>query len=70
MPEQARTAEQQQALDELVEGIEELRPLPAIAASIVQMSEGSQFSAQDLARVVSTDQALTLTILRLSNSPL
>lgn len=70
MPEQARTAEQQRAFDALVKEIEELRPLPAIAASIVQMSEGSKFSAQDLARVVSTDQALTLTILRLSNSPL
>jgi HD-like signal output (HDOD) protein len=70
MPKQARTAEQQQTFDTLVRGIEELRPLPAIAANIVQMSEGSQFSAQDLARVVSTDQALTLTILRLSNSPL
>jgi HD-like signal output (HDOD) protein len=65
---QHRTEEQQRVFDLLLGEVEELSPLPRIAARIVQMSEDSRFSAQDLATTITTDQALTLKILRLANS--
>lgn len=65
-----RTPEQQAEFDSLVREIKELRPLPAIALRLIAMSEDVRFSAQDLAETIRTDQALTLKILRLANSPL
>jgi HD-like signal output (HDOD) protein len=63
-----RTDEQQRILDELVVEVEQLSPLPEIAARIVNMSENDRFSAQDLATTIIADQALTVKILRLANS--
>ncbi len=57
-----------QPFDELVDEIQELRPLPAIATQIIRMAEDDRFSAQELGRTVSMDQALTLTVLRIANS--
>ncbi len=57
-----------QSFEYLVDEIQELRPLPDIAAQIIRMAEDDQFSAQELGRTVSIDQALTLTVLRLANS--
>ena len=57
-----------QLLDVLVGGRRELRPLPAIATQIIRMAEDDRFSAQELGRTVSMDQALTLTVLRIANS--
>jgi len=56
-------------LDEAVNEIAELRPLSAVATQILAITEGDQFCAQELAKVVSADQALSAKMLRLSNSP-
>ena len=58
-----------QALDMLVEEIAARRPLPPIAAQVLQIAEESRFSAHELAEAISSDPALTCLILRLANSP-
>ncbi len=55
-------------VDALVEEIADLRPLPAVAAHVLQIAEGEQFSAHELAQAISSDPALTARILRLANS--
>ncbi|MDA1010719.1 MAG: HDOD domain-containing protein [Chloroflexi bacterium] len=65
-----RTPEQQAQFELLLREVKELRPLPAIALRLIAMSEDRRFSAQDLADTIRTDQALTLKILRLANSPI
>jgi HD-like signal output (HDOD) protein len=55
-------------LDEVVNEIAELRPLGAIATQILAITEGDRFSAHELAKVISSDQALSAKMLRLSNS--
>lgn len=63
------TPEQRQDFDELLAEVSELQPLPAIAVRLMSMAEDSRFSAQDLAAIIKGDQAITLKILRLANSP-
>lgn len=55
-------------LDILVNEIAELRALPAVAARVIEIAGGGQFSAHELAQAVASDQALTAKLLRLSNS--
>ena len=55
-------------LDLLVSEIAELRALPAVAARVIEIAGGEQFSAHELAQAVASDQALTAKLLRLSNS--
>ena len=55
-------------LDLLIAEIAELRPLPAVAVRVLEIAEGEQFSAHELAQAISSDQALTAKLLRLSNS--
>jgi HD-like signal output (HDOD) protein len=55
-------------LDELVEEICELHPLPAVATSILRLTEHDRFSAHELASAITADQALTAKLLRLANS--
>ena len=55
-------------LDLLVNEIAELRALPAVAARVIEIAGGEQFSAHELAQAVASDQALTAKLLRLSNS--
>ena len=55
-------------LDELLAEIAELRPFPAVASKILQLTEGDRFSAHELATVIASDQALTARLLRLANS--
>ena len=55
-------------LDELMGEIADLRPLSAVATNILEITEGDRFSAQELAQVLATDQALTAKMLRLANS--
>ena len=57
-----------QPLDEIIDEMQELRPLPVIATRIISMAEDDRFSAQELGRTVSMDQALTMTVLRIANS--
>ena len=63
-----RTPEQEEDFQALLAQVKELQPLPAVAVRLIAMSEDSRFSAQDLADTVRVDQALTLNVLRLSNS--
>ena len=55
-------------LDQLISEVTELRPLPAVAVRALEIAEGEQFSAHELAQAISADQALTAKLLRLSNS--
>ena len=56
-------------LDVLVEEIAKLRPLPPIAAQVLQIAEGETFSAHELAQAISSDPALIARVLRIANSP-
>lgn len=53
---------------ELLSRIDELPPLPAVAARVMGMAEDEKTSAMDLAQVLATDQALTAKLIRISNS--
>lgn len=53
---------------ELLTRIDELPPLPAVAARVMSMAEDDRTSAMDLAQVLATDQALTAKLIRISNS--
>lgn len=56
------------SLDQIVDDVAELQPLGSIATRILELTEGDRFSAHELATVISSDQALTAKMLRLSNS--
>lgn len=56
-------------LDEMVAGVAELRPLPAVAFRVLELSDDGKFSAHELASLIASDQALTSKVLRLANSP-
>ena len=60
---------QQEEFEALLRHVNELPPLPAVALRLIAMSEDARFSAQDLAETVLVEQALTLKVLRLANSP-
>lgn len=69
-PFEALTPEQQEMLGDFLADVKELEPLPAVAARVMAMAESTHFSAQNLADTIRADQALTVRILRLANSPL
>jgi len=52
----------------LLDRIEELPPLPAVAARVMGMADDNRTSALELAQVLSTDQALTAKLIKISNS--
>lgn len=56
------------ALARLAREVADLRPLGPAAARTLQLTEGAQFSAHDLAQVIGTDTAMTAKLLRLANS--
>lgn len=53
---------------DLLNRIDELPPLPAVAARVMGMADDDKTSALDLAQVLSTDQALTAKLIKISNS--
>ncbi|MFN0146237.1 MAG: HDOD domain-containing protein [Dehalococcoidia bacterium] len=55
-------------IQELLSRIDELPPLPAVAMKVMAMAEDDRTSALDLAQVLSTDQAMTAKLIRISNS--
>lgn len=63
------TPEQAERLAAFLREVREIKPLPAIAMRVLSMSEGDQFSAQHLAELIRVDQALSVRLLRLANSP-
>ncbi len=52
----------------LLDQIDDLPPLPAVAARVLGMADDDRTSAMDMAQVLSTDQALTAKLIRVSNS--
>lgn len=52
----------------LLDRIDDLPPLPAVAARVMGMADDDRTTAMDLAQVLSTDQALTAKLIRVSNS--
>lgn len=52
----------------LLNQVEDLPPLPAVAAKVMGMADDDKTSALDLSQVLSTDQALTAKLIKLSNS--
>ncbi len=54
--------------NELLDRVDDLPPLPAVAAKVMGMAEDDRTSAMDLAQVLATDQALTAKLIRISNS--
>jgi putative nucleotidyltransferase with HDIG domain len=55
-------------LNEFVNRVNQLAPLPAVALRVLQLAEDQRTSAADLASVIATDQAMTAKLLRLANS--
>ncbi|MCC6418910.1 MAG: HDOD domain-containing protein [Gemmataceae bacterium] len=55
-------------MEGLLEQIEELPPLPAVASRVMALADNDRTSALDLAQVLSTDQALTAKLIKVSNS--
>lgn len=55
-------------VQQLFERVEELPPLPAVAARVMMLADDNKTSAMDLAQVLSTDQALTAKLIKISNS--
>jgi putative nucleotidyltransferase with HDIG domain len=53
---------------DLLNRIDELPPLPAVAARVMGMADDDKTSALDLSQVLSTDQALTAKLIKISNS--
>ena len=53
---------------ELLARVEELPPLPAVAAKVMGMADDDKTSAMEMAQVLSTDQALTAKLIKVSNS--
>ena len=56
-------------IDELLQRVEALAPLPHVATRVIQATEEDTFSAYDLAAIIATDTALTAKVLRVANSP-
>jgi putative nucleotidyltransferase with HDIG domain len=54
--------------NQLLDRVDDLPPLPAVAAKVMGMAEDDRTSAMDMAQVLSTDQALTAKLIRISNS--
>ncbi len=53
---------------ELLSRVQELPPLPAVAARVMRMADDDKTSAMDLSQVLSADQALTAKLIKISNS--
>ena len=64
----ALDSEDRNRLRSIVNKTTELTPLKAVAAKAIQMAGDERSAAMDLAAVISSDQALTAKLLRLSNS--
>jgi len=58
------------SIDDLVISCPDLPALPIGVTKVIQLTNSSDSTAQDIAMVISTDQSLTARILRLANSAL
>ncbi|MBI2760313.1 MAG: HDOD domain-containing protein [Chloroflexi bacterium] len=55
-------------LNTLVNQVQQLAPLPAVALRVMELAQDDHSNASDLASVIATDQAMTAKLLRLANS--
>lgn len=55
-------------VEELLDSIDELPPLPAVATRVMTMVEDDAINAAELGQVLATDQALTAKLIKISNS--
>jgi putative nucleotidyltransferase with HDIG domain len=53
---------------EIIPKIKDLPTLPSVVTKIIEMTEDLKSSAEDIAKVIAMDQALTAKVLRISNS--
>jgi HD-like signal output (HDOD) protein len=56
--------------EEIASSVKDLPSLPAVLQKLIMVLEDLECSAQDIERIVTTDPALTVRILKLANSPL
>ncbi len=68
IPEAQLSSEARDRLRVIVNRTTELTPLKSVATRAIQLAEDERTAAMDLATVISSDQALTAKLLRLSNS--
>jgi len=54
--------------EEVIQNLGDLPPLPQVATRVIQISEDSDTSSEELQNVIRTDQALSAQILRIANS--
>lgn len=54
--------------NELLSRVDDLPPIPAVAAQVLALVEDSRTSANDLAQVLAADQMLTAKLIKVSNS--
>jgi len=54
--------------EEVIQNLGDLPPLPQVAARVIQISEGSDTSSEELQHLIRTDQALSAQVLRVANS--
>jgi putative nucleotidyltransferase with HDIG domain len=55
-------------MDEIVQDVQNIPPLPAVVLKVIQLTRGNDTSANDLNKVISLDPALTANLLKLCNS--
>lgn len=55
-------------VEELLDSVDELPPLPAVATRVMNMVEDDSTNASALGQVIATDQALTAKLIKISNS--
>ncbi len=65
----SHASDEEKLLRHFVARTTQLTPLKAVATRAIQMAQDERTQTMDLAAVISSDQALTAQILRLSNSP-
>jgi HD-like signal output (HDOD) protein len=56
-------------IKERVQSVAQLPALPDVAMKVVEMVDNPKTSTSSLARIISTDQALTAKVLKIANSP-
>jgi putative nucleotidyltransferase with HDIG domain len=55
-------------VEELLDSVDDLPPLPAVATRVMGMVEDDNTNATELGQVLATDQALTAKLIKISNS--
>jgi HD-like signal output (HDOD) protein len=54
--------------EEVIQNLGDLPPLPQVATRVIQISEDSDTSSEELQNLIRTDQALSAQVLRIANS--